>query len=330
MTPISKGLSNASNPTTYDTLEMYVNFSDSANTLNGKQHAVALVTDSSSSKLDNYSFDLVFNGTCEGDVWLYYDYVYDNVFTSNRSGTTNTATSTTYTYVAGDSNNTMTIPATANRVIAVGSYLGRDQWTDVAGTTHSQVDYWSNVETVGGISYFSSLGPTADSRTKPEVSAPGEPIISTLVSNNTVTNSYKGDSTHWKQQGTSMASPHVAGIVALMLEKNKCLKAAEIKSNLTTYADSVSGVSLPNNTWGYGKVNAADSVNAVASSSCTPDNASEEASDDDSTATTASSSCSLDRPAKFSIMSVFVALFIIFGLLSALHGAKAYKKSRSK
>ncbi len=293
MSAITAGESNASSPSTDGTVSMSVDFSDDANANNGKQHAVGLITATSSTAMFSYSFDLVFTGECDGDAWLYYDYVYFNLFTKGRADLFDPGVS--YTYVDGDSNSTMTIPATANNVIAVGSFLGRDEWIDANDTTHSQEAVLGG--TTGDISTFSSLGPTADGRTKPEIAAPGEPIISTLVSNNTISNSSKGDATHWKLQGTSMAAPHITGIVALMLEKNGCLTPTQIKNYIIGSADSdvYTGSSLPNNEWGYGKIDAVEALNSVTATDCTPSNDSEEGTDDgddDDDSTASSSGCS--------------------------------------
>lgn len=64
-----------------------------------------------------------------------------------------------------------------------------------------------------GISFFSSRGPTADGRPKPDVVAPGEKIVSCRAQ------ATLGDSTtHYiAMSGTSMACPHVSGIIAAFL-----------------------------------------------------------------------------------------------------------------
>ena len=61
-----------------------------------------------------------------------------------------------------------------------------------------------------GVSYFSSRGPTADGRQKPDVVAPGEKIVSAHYRYR------QDDPSSWmvEMSGTSMAAPHVSGLIA--------------------------------------------------------------------------------------------------------------------
>jgi subtilisin family serine protease len=67
-----------------------------------------------------------------------------------------------------------------------------------------------------GISYFSSRGPTADGRKKPDVVAPGEKILSARHDWKNVKTPTEKD-LYVAMSGTSMAAPHVAGLLAAFL-----------------------------------------------------------------------------------------------------------------
>jgi subtilisin family serine protease len=124
-------------------------------------------------------------------------------------------------------------PATSPYVIAVGALTSRF----VSGDVRSFI-------VLGKIAYFSSRGPTRDGRLKPEVVAPGYYVLGP----------WAGTSDYILLSGTSMASPVVAGLVALILEENPNLDVNGLRSILTSQAlsDGFTG-SLPNNIYGYGK-----------------------------------------------------------------------------
>jgi subtilisin family serine protease len=136
-----------------------------------------------------------------------------------------------------------------------------------------------------------------------------------------------------------MASPHVAGIVALMLDKNGCLTPSSIKSKLISTAnEDIKTGTVPNNAWGYGKVDAVGAINSVTEASCAPDNPGDDDGgggddDDDDSDSSTKISCSLIKsPNGTNVMAgdLFVAFLGLFGLVMIMYGTASYKKSRSK
>lgn len=120
----------------------------------------------------------------------------------------------------------------------------------------------------GARSSFSSKGPTADGRMKPEVMAPGSVIISGFnsyyasqsdISAEYITPVKESDMTSYFEisMGTSQATPVVTGTIALWLEANPDLTPDDIRGVLsrTCDRDSFTGTT-PNNNTGYGKLNA--------------------------------------------------------------------------
>jgi minor extracellular serine protease Vpr len=168
---------------------------------------------------------------------------------------------------AGNNDKSVGMPSTAQKVICVGSYMTKKCWTSADGNQYC----YSSGE-LGDISSFSSRGPSRDGRTKPDISAPGQAIAAALSSFLTVgvgaeeSNILPGNKFQI-MQGTSMATPHITGVVALMLQKNPNLDYASALSALTSTArsDSHTGSSLPNNIFGAGKVDAYSAVQAVGS-----------------------------------------------------------------
>ncbi|MBI3360264.1 MAG: S8 family serine peptidase, partial [Chloroflexi bacterium] len=113
------------------------------------------------------------------------------------------------------------------------------------------------VDEAGNIADFSSRGPvTADgsNRIKPDVAAPGVDVVSSLPGN-----------AYGPESGTSMAGPHVAGVVALMWSANPKLigDVDRTEQILIATARPYSGQrtgcfdgNRPNDAVGYGLVDA--------------------------------------------------------------------------
>ena len=74
-----------------------------------------------------------------------------------------------------------------------------------------------------GVSYFSSRGPTADGRPKPDVVAPGERILSCRHrwDERKKDGERRVDDLYVEMSGTSMAAPHVSGVAAAFLSARR-------------------------------------------------------------------------------------------------------------
>lgn len=170
-------------------------------------------------------------------------------------------------YVKGDTRYTVGEPGSSKGVITVGAHTTKNTYTDI-----HQNDYFIPFYAeLGAIAPFSSFGPTVDGRTKPELSASGNVIVSAVSAHdNFLPDNYKVDVSMFPEnlsqyaafQGTSMSSPMVAGVVALMFEANPGLSFQQIRQILieTAAQDNFTGTlpdtGDPSYRWGWGKLNA--------------------------------------------------------------------------
>ncbi len=109
-----------------------------------------------------------------------------------------------------------------------------------------------------GLASFSGRGPSPYGEMKPELSAPGVNVRSSVPGGG-----YEGG---WN--GTSMAAPHVAGAVALLRQVDASLTVDEIELLLTESADAMTSTQypdVPNNGYGHGILNTYTAVGMVVS-----------------------------------------------------------------
>jgi serine protease AprX len=90
---------------------------------------------------------------------------------------------------------------------------GNAELAITVGSTHRDMPH------VYGVSYFSSKGPTGDGRRKPDLVAPGEKILSCAAGQRRRDAKAKvgGEVGYVEDSGTSMAAPHVSGVIAAFL-----------------------------------------------------------------------------------------------------------------
>jgi subtilisin family serine protease len=152
-----------------------------------------------------------------------------------------------------DEHDTVGIPGTAKDVVTVGAYISNTTWTGMNGQVYGRPEM-----TPGGIASFSSWGPTRDGRIKPDVVAPGT-IITSARSSAVPEQDNDPDAFHRILAGTSMATPHVAGVIALMLQYEPHLQAMAIPSMIrqTARLDANTGlITAGSPIWGFGKIDA--------------------------------------------------------------------------
>ena len=90
---------------------------------------------------------------------------------------------------------------------------GNAELAITVGSTHRDMPH------IYGVSYFSSKGPTGDGRMKPDLVAPGEKILSCAAGRRKqdLRDQIDKEFEYLEESGTSMAAPHVSGVIAAFL-----------------------------------------------------------------------------------------------------------------
>ncbi len=128
--------------------------------------------------------------------------------------------------------NTLNAPADADSILAVGA-----------------------VNSLGVRASFSSVGPTADGRIKPDIMAQGVSVYSAASLGNTYTYA----------SGTSLSCPLIAGVAALVLSAHPNLTPMQV---ITAIKSTASHANAPNREMGWGIANALAAVNFFPLSAC--------------------------------------------------------------
>jgi len=142
--------------------------------------------------------------------------------------------------------------AVANGICVVNSAgnEGDDPWFHIIAPADGNfVTTVGAVDSLGTIASFSSRGPTADGRIKPDVCAMG---VGDLIALPSTPNSYGRGS------GTSFSCPLVAGVSALLLDKHPNWTPFQVRDALRSSAINAAS---PNNTYGWGVIRAWNASN---------------------------------------------------------------------
>jgi len=143
--------------------------------------------------------------------------------------------------------------STAFNAIVPNAYVLREKWPNLFGVVNA-----IRKDHVGDMWDASGVGPLVDGRLGIDFSAPGSTVLTSAASNAVWgTKVQDGNGFYTSQGAVSGANPQVTGIVALMLELNPTLDAAQVKQifQQTARKDDYTG-EVPNPTWGYGKLDA--------------------------------------------------------------------------
>lgn len=218
-----------------------------------------------------YFYDFMSTGQGSFDIWSSGNFGYANIFKLNS--TSLFSSSRMQHYKNPDNLQSMVSSwACLPNVITVGNYINQSSFLDIDSTLQT-----FNVVS-GARATSSSRGPTRLGVLKPDISAPGDYTLASGLStdladlkNIPALRSFVGlGGFHRRVGGTSMASPAVSGIVALLMEKCSQIDVSQIQNHLysTAYADSLTGSNLPNYAWGRGKVNG---FNTLVNSNISPE-----------------------------------------------------------
>jgi bacillopeptidase F len=134
-------------------------------------------------------------------------------------------------------------------VVAAAGNGGPKEQTSQSPANYPEVLAVGATDATDLITEFSSRGPSpCDESTYPDLIAPGIGLTTTNI-----TNTFASD--YVTVAGTSFSTPQVAGVLALLMEAFPDVGIARLEAALRTAASDL-GIPGPDNTYGYGRLNA--------------------------------------------------------------------------
>lgn len=251
----------------------YVEFISSASEFNGKPRMIVSVFNKAT---DSVGVEIKGNNGKINTWNEYYYYGFPHKFSSEFASLGFSGA------VNGNTTSTVSDMGSAQSVLLVGAYASKNSYTDINGNNWSYSGYVAANKLVP----FSSRGPMIDGRIKPDITAPGLTLATSVTSYSpdytptgedsssviSVISGYQhpvtGNSYYYAEFiGTSASSPAAAGIIALLLQANPSLNPQQIQDIVisTALEDNHTG-NIPdvgNNNWGHGKINAYKAIKKV-------------------------------------------------------------------
>lgn len=157
------------------------------------------------------------------------------------------------------------IGGTGNSIISVGAYVSSNSYKAENSSSETPTG-----TILGSLASFSSIGPRADGVVKPDITAPGAIVCSSVSSAGSI--SIVGKTVNWQNKnyrygymsGTSMSAPYVTGVLATWLQAYPRLNPQLVKEifKTTSLTDESTGEidEEGDNSWGYGKIDAWEGI----------------------------------------------------------------------
>jgi subtilisin family serine protease len=189
---------------------------------------------------------------------------------------------------------TINLPASHPDIIGVGCTVNQAKWRSIEGFDIGPVVPLTDgagglpadgtrESTVGEVCWFSSAGPNAAGVPKPEIAAPGSGVTAAmsdqarpssdlsifsgtscpLRDGKQATRCLQVDDRHAVSSGTSMSSPVVAGVAALLLQREPTLTQAQVRVLLQAGAHNFRGPAPYQGQAGPGEVDAPGALEAL-------------------------------------------------------------------